>query len=175
MISFRFQFVVVVNSDYEVADDPNNSSWGINDYQNEDDEQQHYSTNADENKGNGSLKRKFSDDIMVDENDLLQEEQYSPQANSSLTASKKPKRCRFWPDCNNRDQCDFVHPTQRCTYDRSFVNGMKFLQFSFSDVFRIVIMDLSAYIFIRIVVLQVPALDQDVPISIHFQTTIQIY
>ena len=64
----------------------------------------------DESKGNGSFKRKLSDD-MSDEND---EQQYSPASNQQTASAKKSKRCRFWPDCHNGDQCEFVHPTQRC-------------------------------------------------------------
>jgi len=70
-----------------------------------------YDDNADEydeNQGNNSLKRKLSDERLSDEND---EREYSPSASTG----KKLKRCRFWPDCHNGEQCEFAHPTQRCT------------------------------------------------------------
>lgn len=66
----------------------------------------------DEGKGNGSFKRKLSDEVMSDDND---EQGYSPGSNQAGTTGKKLKRCRFWPDCHNGEQCEFVHPTQRCT------------------------------------------------------------
>jgi hypothetical protein len=78
-------------NDYPYVDDGNNIN--VNEYE----------------EGNGTFKRKLSDDMMSDENE---DEQFSPQA---LTSGKKSKRCRFWPDCNNGDQCEFIHPTQRCT------------------------------------------------------------
>ena len=61
------------------------------------------------NQGNGTLKRKLSDDRMSDDND---QQQYSPP---STHQGKKPKRCRFWPECHSGEQCEYVHPTQRCT------------------------------------------------------------
>jgi hypothetical protein len=75
----------------------------LNDYPYDDNE---------EGKGNESLKRKLSDDMMSDDNE---EQTYSPEANQQLTSGKKSKRCRFWPDCHNGEQCEYVHPTQRCT------------------------------------------------------------
>ena len=62
----------------------------------------------DDGQGNGSFKRKLSDDMISDENE---EQNYSPTS----TSTKKSKRCRFWPDCHNGEQCEFIHPTQRCT------------------------------------------------------------
>ncbi len=67
----------------------------------------------EEGKGNGTFKRKLSDEMMSEDND---QEPYSPPTTNQLSSSnKKSKRCRFWPDCHNGDQCEFVHPTQRCT------------------------------------------------------------
>jgi hypothetical protein len=71
-----------------------------------------YDDNEEGGKGNESLKRKLSDDMMSDENE---EQEYSPTTNQQITSGKKLKRCRFWPDCHNGEQCEFVHPTQRCT------------------------------------------------------------
>ena len=75
----------------------------LNDYPYEDNLNEY-----DEGQGNGSFKRKLSDDMVSDE---IEEQNYSP----SSTTAKKSKRCRFWPDCHNGEQCEFVHPTQRCT------------------------------------------------------------
>ena len=101
----EFQFVVVVNNDYEATDDGSNI-WMVNDYP--------YGNDEDEsNKDNGTtLKRKLSDDVMSDDND---QQQYSPPTHPQSNQGKKPKRCRFWPDCHAADQCEYVHPTQRCT------------------------------------------------------------
>ena len=66
----------------------------------------------EESKGNGLLKRKLSDDMLSEENE---EQQYSPPTSQSAGQGKKLKRCRFWPDCHSGEQCEFVHPTQRCT------------------------------------------------------------
>jgi hypothetical protein len=82
----------------------------LNDYPNDDNLDEY-----DEGKGNGSFKRKLSDDMMSDDNNNNDEQQYSPSSNQQLTSTKKSKRCRFWPDCHNGEQCEFVHPTQRCT------------------------------------------------------------
>lgn len=95
---------MVVNNDDDIS-----NIWMVNDYP--------YDENLnefDEGKGNGSFKRKLSDDMMSDDND---EQGYSPASNQAAAAAsgKKQKRCRFWPDCHNGDQCEFVHPTQRCT------------------------------------------------------------
>jgi hypothetical protein len=66
----------------------------------------------EDGKGNVSLKRKLSDDMMSDDNEI---QEYSPPTNQQLTSAKKLKRCRFWPDCHSGEQCEYVHPTQRCT------------------------------------------------------------
>jgi hypothetical protein len=96
------EFIVVVNND-----DDNNNIWMLNDYPYDD--SGNNLNEYEEGKGNSSFKRKLSDDMISDEND---EEQFSPPTNQ-LTG-KKTKRCRFWPDCHNGEQCEFVHPTQRC-------------------------------------------------------------
>ncbi|CAF1290549.1 unnamed protein product [Adineta ricciae] len=106
------EFVVVVNNDYETGDDLNNI-WMLNDYPYEDNGDQAQGNEFDLERGNGTFKRKLSDDAMSDDND---QQQYSPPTGSSATGNKKTKRCRFWPDCNNGEQCEFVHPTQRCTH-----------------------------------------------------------
>lgn len=66
----------------------------------------------DEGQRNESLKRKLSDDMMSDDNE---QQDFSPQGNQQSSGGKKSKRCRFWPDCHNGEQCEFIHPTQRCT------------------------------------------------------------
>ena len=100
------EFIVVVNNDYETGGDDINNIWMLNDYPQDD-------SGNEEGKGNTSFKRKLSDDMMSDDNDEQQQQQpYSPSTNQ-LTG-KKTKRCRFWPDCHNGEQCEYVHPTQRC-------------------------------------------------------------
>ncbi|CAF1455558.1 unnamed protein product, partial [Adineta steineri] len=78
----------------------------------------------EEGKGNGTFKRKLSDDMMSDVNE---DDQYSPPTTSLASSNKKQKRCRFWPDCHNGDQCEFVHPSQRCTHFPNCVYGSECL------------------------------------------------
>jgi len=106
------EFIVVVNNDYETGDDINNI-WMLNDYPYDDNGNNINLNEYDEGKGNGTFKRKLSDEMMSEDND---QEPYSPPTSNQLSSSnKKLKRCRFWPDCHNGEQCEFVHPTQRCT------------------------------------------------------------
>ena len=101
----------MVNNDYEAGDDSSsytNNIWMLNDFPQDDDDASH-PNEFEKNRSSATFKRKLSNDVMSDENEHSQQ---SPSANAS---SKKLKRCRFWPDCHNGDQCEFVHPAQRCT------------------------------------------------------------
>ncbi|CAF1197624.1 unnamed protein product [Rotaria sp. Silwood1] len=117
------EFVVVVNNDYETGDDINNI-WMINDYPYNDNGNNINSNEYEDGRGNGTFKRKLSDDMMSDDND---QPQYSPPTNPLSTSGKKLKRCRFWPDCHNGDQCEFIHPNQRCTHFPNCVYGTECL------------------------------------------------
>ncbi|CAF1136803.1 unnamed protein product [Rotaria sordida] len=117
------EFIVVVNNDYETGDDINNI-WMLNDYPYNDNGNNINSNEYDDGRGNGTFKRKLSDDMMSDDND---QQQYSPQTTQLSTSMKKLKRCRFWPDCHNGDQCEFVHPTQRCIHFPNCVYGAECL------------------------------------------------
>lgn len=86
-----------------------NNIWMLSDYPYDDNAN---SSEYAEERGNGAVKRKLSDDMMSDDPNR---EGYSPPPNPLAATGKKTKRCRFWPDCHNGDQCEFVHPTQRCT------------------------------------------------------------
>lgn len=83
----------------------------LNDYPYSDNGNNPNSNEFEEGRANVTFKRKLSDEMMSDDSD---QQPFSPQANQASATGKKSKRCRFWPDCHNGDQCEFVHPTQRC-------------------------------------------------------------
>lgn len=83
----------------------------LNDYPYNDNGNNMNSNEYEDGRGNGISKRKLSDAMMSDDND---QQQFSPSANQLSASGKKLKRCRFWPDCHNGEQCEFVHPTRNC-------------------------------------------------------------
>ncbi|CAF1405931.1 unnamed protein product [Adineta steineri] len=117
------EFIVVVNNTNEAGDDTTNI-WMLNDYPCDDNGNNLNMNEYEEGKGNGTFKRKLSDDMMSDVNE---DDQYSPPTTSLASSNKKQKRCRFWPDCHNGDQCEFVHPSQRCTHFPNCVYGSECL------------------------------------------------